>query len=316
MIFDIILIILSFILLWLGAGMSINGVEKLSKRLKISSFVVSFFVLGILTSLSEISVAYFSLANKVPEMSAGNLIGASVVLTLFIIPLYAILNNGVKIDDRYGPINYDVAYFTIALPALLLLDKKIDFFDLLVIICALIIFSYTLKHKSRLLEKIEHAIIIDRTDVVKELLKIIFGTVLILLSSKFLVDMGLEYSQKLGTSTFLIGLFMLSIGTNLPEISILVKAFLRKEKNIALGDFIGSGIINCVILIVLAFFNHREIIINNGLKYNVFMLPLGALLFLFFSRNRKLERDEGIILIVMYIIFVVGEFMNFEFLII
>ena len=64
-----------FFVLWLGAGLIISAVEKASRILKISTFALSFFVLGILTSLPEIAVGVNSVVSNDPEIFVGNLLG-------------------------------------------------------------------------------------------------------------------------------------------------------------------------------------------------------------------------------------------------
>src|SRR3990167_5911120 len=86
--------------LWLGAGLIVYSLDNISRRLEISAFAASFSILGILTSLPEISVGINAIIDKKPEIYVGNLLGASVVLFLMIIPLLAILGNGVKLSHQ------------------------------------------------------------------------------------------------------------------------------------------------------------------------------------------------------------------------
>lgn len=81
---------LSFIGIWIGSGLAIRSVERLSRSLKISSFLVSFIVLGLCTSISELSVGINSVIAKDPEIYVGNLVGATIVIFMLIIPLLTI----------------------------------------------------------------------------------------------------------------------------------------------------------------------------------------------------------------------------------
>src|SRR3989339_2170314 len=86
----------AFFILWYCSGIIINSVERLAHKFKLSSFAVSFFVLGILTSIPEFSVGINSIINKTPDIFVGNLLGASLIIFILIIPLLAVLGNGVK----------------------------------------------------------------------------------------------------------------------------------------------------------------------------------------------------------------------------
>src|SRR3989344_652374 len=307
MIQDLSFLLIAFLVLWVGSGISISGVEKVSRYVKISSFLVSFFALGFLTSVSEISVAYFSIIDKTPGMSVGNLIGGSAVITLLIIPLLAILNKGIRFDEKAEPINFPLAYFVISLPILLILDKTISMIDALIMISSVVFLATTISAKNTLLSKIEDVINHRNINVVKESLKIIFGVVLIILSCKYIVDTTVSYANKFSIAPFLVGLILLSIGTNLPELTILIRSTIFKKKNIALGDYVGSAALNTITLGFLTVFNKAPIQISSGLKYNILLLPVGASLFLLFSRNKKLDRKEGVVLLLFYLVFVVLE---------
>ena len=75
MILQLFFYIFSFLLIWFVAGLIVTSVDRLAHKLNLSSFAVSFFLLGILTSVPEISVGINSLIDKKPEIFVGNLIG-------------------------------------------------------------------------------------------------------------------------------------------------------------------------------------------------------------------------------------------------
>ncbi|PIQ72690.1 hypothetical protein COY13_01085 [Candidatus Roizmanbacteria bacterium CG_4_10_14_0_2_um_filter_36_35] len=94
--FKIFFYLVSFLILWYCSGIIIRSVDRFAHRLKLSSFAVSFFVLGILTSVPEFSVGINSIINKTPDVFVGNLLGSSLVLFIFVIPLLAVFGGGVK----------------------------------------------------------------------------------------------------------------------------------------------------------------------------------------------------------------------------
>ena len=308
MLMDISLMLLSFITLWTGAGISVTSVEKISRKINISSFIVSFFALGFLTSLSEISVAFFSLIDKTPEISVVNLIGFSSILILLVIPLLAVLNKTITFNEKAGLINFPLSFIVISLPVIFVLDRKLTTMEAFFLLLSFAFLSFTISTKNTLVGRIENAISKHNVSTYKELLKIVVGVLLIVLSSKFIVDTTILYAGKYNLSPFVLGLVLLSFGTNLPELSILARSTLLKKKNIALGDYLGSATINSLILGFLTLGNGDTINLSSGIRYNLLLLPLGAGILLYFIRNTKLERKEGLILLVVYLLFVVLEF--------
>ncbi|MEN9389517.1 MAG: hypothetical protein RLY61_601 [Candidatus Parcubacteria bacterium] len=301
--------LISFITLWTGAGISITSVEKISKKVNISSFLVSFFALGALTSLSEISVAFFSLVDNTPEISVGNLIGGSAILILLVIPLLAVLNKTVTFNEQAGLINFPLSFLVISLPVFFVLDKKLTLMEAFFLLVSFAFLAFTISTKNTLLARLENAITKHSVSTYKELIKILFGVFLIVMSSKFIVDTTILYAGKYSLSPFVLGLVLLSFGTNLPELSILARSTLLKKKNIALGDYLGSATINTLILGFLTLGNGSPINLTTGIKYNLLLLPLGAGVLLYFIRNKKLERGEGLILLGMFSLFMLLEFL-------
>ncbi|MFZ2664571.1 MAG: hypothetical protein WAX66_04380 [Patescibacteria group bacterium] len=298
----------SFIVLWISTGISISSIEKLSRRTHVSSFITSFFVLGLLTSLSEISVALFSTIDKTPGISVGNLLGASAVLTLFVIPLQVLSSKGLAVNTKADYINFPTAYLVISLPVMLILDGNLSTTDALFMIVSYIYLLLTISNKGAMLNNLEQSISHPPLSTFKEALKLILGSVATIFSSKLIVSNLIVLSKHLNLSPFVVGLVALSIGTSIPEITILIRSYIHKNKNVALGDYLGSASLNIFILGLLIFANGGNIKISQGIKYNLLLLPLGAGLFLLFAKNKKFEQKEALILILLYIIFVALEF--------
>ena len=306
------ILVLSFSVMWFGSGLSILAVDRLSKKLKLSSFLVSFFILGGLTSLSELSIGVFSVINNTPEFSIGNLIGASAVLLLFIIPLFAIISNGIEIKKSKEAINLTLSIALVSLPIFLLLDRSFSIFDGMIIVFAFIALMFTVKNKRTIFEVIEDKVIHDKMNIFIEIAKILFGAGLIIGASHFLINSLGEITSAFNIAPFFVGLLILSFGTNVPEMTILFKSILLKKESIGFGDYVGSAVMNTLVVSVVSFLhsavNGSDVInISKGLGYNILLLPLGALLFILFTRKERLERKHGIVMLLLYVLFIISE---------
>ena len=112
--------------MWVGAGFVISSVEKVSKRLHLSPFTVSFFVLGFLTSLPEYALGINSVLLGKPQVFAGNLVGGILVLFLFLIPFLAVVGNGVYLSHDLGNKKIFLIFLVVIASALLVLVSKIN----------------------------------------------------------------------------------------------------------------------------------------------------------------------------------------------
>src|SRR3989338_7470207 len=110
---------------WFFAGILIESVDRVARRFHKTGFSVAFFVLGFLTSISEISVALNAGIGGVPQVSVGNLVGASFVIPLLIIPFLAIAGKGIELKKLISGRNLLLVFAVIALPSLLVVDGDV-----------------------------------------------------------------------------------------------------------------------------------------------------------------------------------------------
>jgi cation:H+ antiporter len=302
------ILILAFLGIWIGAGLIINSVEKLAGNLKHSSFLISFFVLGFFTSMTEITVAINSVIEATPQISAGNLMGGVIVLLLMVIPLLGIFGKGIKLDHSFGSKGVLFCILFFLTPFLLLFDSnlsQIDGYVLIIIYCMLSIFLFAQDKKSQEVSDSQDAYYTQNK--LKLILLIIFGVTILIISSNFLVDEIISIASYLEVTPFIISLLALSIGTNLPEITLAIRSVIQGKTQIALGNYLGSSVFNIFILGILA-------VISGGFAtVSSFFIPLIISLigfsafYLFMKSNDYLSRKESIILFLIYVIFVLVE---------
>ncbi len=308
MLVDICVYIISFIVIWFGAGLIVDGVGNLSHKLNISSFATSFFVLGILTSIPEASVGINSIINHTPDIFVGDLIGASLVLFILAIPILAIFGNGIKLSHQMTPHKLILSLFVAAAPVFLILDKTISSTEGLFLIFLYLALFYSVEKKKGILENIKDRILDGKTHFLEDIMKLIGGALLVFVSSKILVDKTIYFSGVLGIAPFLISLLVLSIGTNLPELSLAVRSVVLGKKEVALGDYVGSAAANTLIFGVLTLINGGEVIVSNHYLQTLIFMVLGLGFFYYFSRSKNdISRKEGIVLLSLYFLFIFME---------
>ncbi len=305
---NIFLYLLSFILIWFGAGLIVNSVDKYAKKLQISSFAVSFFILGFLTSTPEIAVGLNSIIEKDPEIYMGNLIGGVTIIFLFIIPVLAIFGNGITLSHQLNKKSLLLSLAVCAAPAFFISDKRVTVFEGLLLIFLYLVLFYVIEKKKGIIEHIENRFLKTDKQDLKYLAKIIIGVIIVFVTSRFIVDETIYFSKILQISPFIISLIMLSLGTNLPELSVGIRSLSLGKKDIAFGDYIGSAAANTAIFGVLTVINKSDVVIPNHFFQRFIFISAGLGLFYFFSRSKNtISRVEGFILFLVYILFLVME---------
>ncbi len=300
--------IMSFVVLWLASEVIVDGIDHFSKKFRISSFAASFFVLGLLTSLPEIGVGVSSLVDKSPEIFVGNLIGASFVLFLLAIPLLAIFGKGITLSHQLTNKNLVFALFVILTPVIFVLDGHISTKEGLFMVILYLLLFYFIESKQKVVREVEQDIEGVKKSSTKQLIRVIGGCAMIFFASKILVDKTVFFAQVLNIHTYLISLVILSVGTNLPEFAIAVNAILHKHKEIAFGDYVGSAAANTLIFGLLTMF-HGSFTVSNGNFILTFVIfTVGMIFFYLFSRSkREISSQEGFLLLLIYVAFLVLE---------
>lgn len=303
--------LLSAGVIWFLSGILVDAVDTVAKRYNKPGFAVAFFVLGMLTSIGEISVAFNATVQSVPQISAGNLMGASTVLFLLVIPLLAVLGNGVPQTRVLVQSNLILVLVVVLLPALLAIDGVVTRTDGAVCLLVYGALVYRL-HKRRPLQQMT-ADVLERTQ--KELLhtrratavdigKIIGGAVFIFLAGNLLVDESVFFAKWLGIPLSFIGLLLLSIGTNIPELTIALRCVVSRHKDIAFGDYLGSAAANTLIFGCMSIGSGTFAFAASEAVLTSILLALGVALFFVFARSKgALSRGEGAILLVLYACF-------------
>ena len=299
---------LSFIGIWIGSGLAISSVERLSKILKVSSFAVSFIVLGLFTSISELSVGVNSILNNDPEIYVGNLIGASIVIFMLIIPLLAISSKSIKISPEFRGFNLPASLVVIALPVILAMDGSISRTDSLLALALFGLLVLAIQSKRGLLEKIKTINSKSTFKVGKEAARIIFGLAIIFIASKFVVEQTEYFSQALNLSPFVISLLLIAIGTNIPELSFVIRSAFMKNNQIAFGDYVGSAAFNTFIIGGLTLIYGKTVHLTNSYLVSLLFLIVGLFAFYYFARTKNsISRKEGGVLLGMYLLFLIVE---------
>ena len=294
--------------LWLGSGLIVYSVDRISRRLEISAFAVSFFVLGFLTSLPELSVGINSIIDKTPEIYVGNLIGGSVIIFLLIIPLLAILGKGIKLSHQLNPHKLIFSLYVIGLPSLLIIDKNLTKIESLLLLFVYFVLLYSMERKKGLFDHFRDKFKSAKSEILYDFFKIVIGAFVVFMASSILVDKTIVFSQIFAVSPYLISLLVLSIGTNLPELSIAIRSVSSGKKEIALGDYVGSAATNTVLLGALTLINGKPIVLENHFIMTFVFMVLGLFLFYYFTRSKNdISRKEGLVLLFVYIAFFLLE---------
>jgi cation:H+ antiporter len=293
-----------------SADWVMKGISYFAHSLKIKSFLLSFLLLGIITSIPEMFVAFQSVIDKVPQLSIGNLLGGIIFKLSFVMGISALFLGRIVLD--HGLTTFDIGLSSLVMfaPAVVVWDGKLTRFEGVLLILIYLIHVIYINKEQHIVSTFEH-----NAKHVKHgphaLLLSIGGLIGMAIASKYLVVVGEASATFLEIPTFVIGLFLLSVGTNLPELTLAIEAIVKKKEAIAFGDILGSCAMNTLILGVVCVVSPFSVPDHERMQMTLIILALVSVFFYWAASTKKdITRREGIVLFAMYIGFVLFEMLR------
>lgn len=252
MLLDSVIVVLGFIGLIWGADKFVFGSSGLARNLGVSPLMIGLTIVAFGTSAPEIFSSAVSAYVGKPELAIGNALGSNLFNVGVALGIAALIN----------PIKPPASLIAKEIPALLLvtlatgallLDLYLGVFDAIVLIGITAYFGYRL-FRARVsgggpteLEEEE----ISDINSLQAVAYLFLGLALLILSAEALVQAASSIATALGVSTAIIGLTIVALGTSLPELAASVTCVLRGHDDLAIGNIVGSNILN--LLVVLPF---------------------------------------------------------------
>ena len=251
---NIIYLLLGFFLLVVGAEFLVRGAARVALAVGISPLVVGLTVVAFGTSAPELAVSMVSSFTGKGDLALGNVIGSNIFNILVILGISALI---IPLVVHQQLVRFDVPFMIVISVLLLLLgmDGLVGRWDGLLLSSLLISYTVFLIIKSRkegkeVVDEYENEFGSKKDQVWwKNLMWIVIGMAGLVLGSKWLVDSAVEIATAYGVSELVIGLTIVATGTSLPEVATSVVAAVKGERDIAVGNAVGSNIFNILSVI-------------------------------------------------------------------
>ena len=299
---------LAFVGLWFGAGLIVTAASKFSKKLKLSPFAFSFVFLGILTSTPEFSVGLQAVADHDAQIFVGNLLGGIIVLFLVVIPILAVFGKGISLKHELDNKTLFITLGVILLPALFTLDKRVTNFEGVIMIAAYLILLYIVQRKNGIFNHENEQLLNMRAYSYVDFFKILAGLGIVFVASNLVVDKTLYFADILNISSFYIGLIVIALGTDLPELTLAIRSVVSGKKELAMGDYVGAAAVSTFLFGLFTLLHNGEVITISNFFITFIFITIALTAFYIFSFRRKfISRTNGLILLGIYICFVFFE---------
>ncbi|MDX1520439.1 MAG: calcium/sodium antiporter [Anaerolineae bacterium] len=256
----LILFVVGLGLLVVGAEALVRGASRLATAVGISPLVIGLTVVAYGTSAPEMAVSVQSALSGQADIAVGNVIGSNIFNVLFILGAAALITPLIVSGQL---IRRDVPLMIAISVGLLLLglDGRLGRLDGILLLLGIIIYTTWSIWQSRRENqqiKAEFAQEFGQNpphgpgQITLQIIYILVGLGLLVLGSTWLVDGAVAIAALLGVSQLVIGLTIVAAGTSLPEVATSIVASIRGERDIAVGNVVGSNIFNILSVLGLA----------------------------------------------------------------
>ncbi len=255
----VVLFFIGLALLIFGAELLVRGASAMATLAGVSPLVIGLTVVAFGTSAPELAINIQSIMQVQSNIAVGNVVGSNIFNVLFILGLSALI---IPLSVKQQLIRLDVPLMIGASVVVLLmaLDHYIDRLEGLILFIGIVSYTIYLIKKSRR-ETLDHHTQNKKEGhepskktfwfIIRDLIFILIGLALLVLGSGWLVDGAVGFARYLGVSDLIIGLTIIAAGTSLPEVATSIVAAVRGERDIAVGNVVGSNLFNLLAVLGL-----------------------------------------------------------------
>ena len=242
MILNIIFILLSAVLLWLGASWIVGSASAIARKFRLSELVIGLTVVALGTSLPEFLVSVTAAFRGLSDISLSNIVGSNIFNLGLILGLMALIKpvaTHKTLIFRDGLVLWGLTIFILVSVLDLNMGRGAG---IVLLLCLVLYNGFIILRSGKLPEDME--LPSQREATWLDYPKLVFGFVMVSYGGHLMVDAASTLARQVGISEWAIGVTIVAAGTSLPELVTCLAASLKGKSDMLLGNLIGSDIFN------------------------------------------------------------------------
>ena len=295
-----------------GADLLTDGASQIAKKFGVPEFVIGLTLVAFGTSLPELTVNVIASLKGNSELTMGNVIGSNIANILLILGVSSVIYP-LKVHRAFVkkeiPINFIATLILIAMANDILIDGKsesvISRSEGLILVFTFLGYLYFMAaflEREDIDEEVSNSVSLP-----KGVIFILLGILGLTLGSNWTVDGAVGIATALGVSQMMVGLFLVAVGTSLPELLTSAVAALKRNPDIALGNVAGSNIFN-ISLVLGVSSSIKPVPVVERANFDLSVLFIATLILLvavLLSSRNILTRKEGMVFLLAYLAYIV-----------
>ena len=303
---------MGLVVLVLGAEVLVRGASRLALAIGVPPLIIGLTVVAYGTSAPELSVTTMAALAGRPDIALGNVVGSNIFNVLFILGISALI---LPLRVSKQLVRRDVPLMIVAAVVFLLmaLDGRVGRGDGLVLVLGVVWYTVHLIRGGRrevLSAEEEAGVKPARTPLLGAGIAVVVGLALLVLGARWLVDGATAIARQFGMSELVIGLTIVAGGTSLPELATSLMAAIRGERDLAVGNIVGSNIFNILMIMGAAGLLSGVTVAPGALHFDIpIMIAVSLACLPVFFTFGEINRLEGAFFLLYYGAYVVFLFL-------
>ena len=339
---NLIILLIGLVLLVKGSDYFVKSSSSIANKMGVSEFTIGLTLVAVGTSIPELASSIAASLQNAGGIVIGNVLGSNIANIALIVGCAAIIST-IKTETEMLKRDGYIMLFAAVLFLIFSLNSSISriegiIFVLFFIAYILFLFHDKTKYEEELhfkdfinyffrfkyitdvKQKIESGINQKSVDgkqepsiafegMNKDFLVIVLSGFSIVFGARYFIEQTIFFAQLLNLSDDLIGISLVAVGTSLPELMVTLSASKRGYGSIALGNVIGSNIANVLLILGVSSILLPLDVSKLTLQFTApFMIFVSVLLLIFIATHWEIRKSEGLALITLYILFMIGLF--------
>jgi len=305
---EYLLLIVGFILIITSSNVLVDAASAIAIRLRIPKSLIALTIVAFGTCAPELAISFNSIADGNGDLALANVIGSCIINIVLVIGIAAIFRpiavKNITIKKELPILLIITTAFCAILLILFARDIQVIYRESGFVLVALFsIFAYYL-YKVVKGKKEKKQDVKPKYSMILSISLVIITLIVIMFSSDLIVNNAVVIAENLGVSAKVITMFVIVIGTSLPELVMTVTSTKKGVFDFALGNIIGTNIFNICIVLGLPILIYGDIQVVEFNIIDIFVVMFsGLMLYIFSISNRKLSRIEGIIMCAIFLLY-------------
>lgn len=316
---EVIFLIIGFIMIIKASDVLVDAASSIATKFNVPKMLIALTIVSFGTCAPEVAISFNSVMDKNGTMAFANVIGSCIVNVFLIVGLAALVK---PIKVKHNTVKKELpilllvtSSFTVLMLDSLFNSRNPNVFsraDGIVLILLFFMFiAYLIQlFRGRAIEEAEEQVEIKYDNIYIAIILLVLSIVMICMSSDVIVDNAVKLATAIGISEKVITMTAIVIGTSLPELMLTVSSAKKGEFDMTIGNIVGTNIFNVCIVLGLPVAIYGDILLKNFSIVDILVVFLSSFDLFLFSRSEKtISKKEGILMLLIFIIYYIYLFM-------